>query len=161
MLEGVLAAVALRPVAGMDQVEAIKYHQTLIRILVIFILGGFFVIYKNKNRYGKPYFVIWHALGGLGTVMLTIGSHMGGFFSFRALGFMPLLPPFFQTRIKTILRFFGSVAFLCGSASLIFGIFTPRMAWGATTWLGGVLTVENASFSALALLAKNPTVGKY
>jgi len=159
-VEGVFAALALRSVAGKDRVPAIQYHMAVSGAAVLCVLVGFYAIYANKNRSEKPHFVSWHGLGGLATVALMVGSHVGGLFSFRALGLMPLLPDFLQTRIKGIHRFAGSVTFLCGCASLISGFLRPTMARGGTTWAWIALTLFNLALFVQALLAPRSSAEK-
>mgnify|MGYP001989933106 FL=1 len=158
--EGVFAAVGLRSVAGKDRVPAIQYHMAVSGAAVLCVLVGFYAIYANKNRSEKPHFVSWHGLGGLATVALMVGSHAGGVFSFRALGFMPLLPDFLQTRIKGIHRLAGSVTFLGGCASLVSGFLRPNMARGGTTWAWVALTLINLALFVRAVLAPRSSAGK-
>lgn len=159
MLEGMLAALALQPLAGKERVQAIKYHQVLMNLALACILVGFYAIYSNKERNGKPHFVSWHGLGGLATVVLAAGTFVGGLFSFRALGLMPLLPTFLQTRIKTIHKFAGAVTFHCGTASLISGFLRPTMARGATTYLWVLMTAVNAAFVVRTAVLANRKSG--
>ena len=42
------------------------------------MLGGFYVIYENKNRNGANHFTSFHGKTGLGLILSAIGASMAG-----------------------------------------------------------------------------------
>ena len=45
---------------------------------VMLMLGGFYVIYENKNRNGANHFTSFHGKTGLGLILCAIGASMAG-----------------------------------------------------------------------------------
>lgn len=45
---------------------------------ILMALGGFYVIYTNKNRNGYPHFTTYHGQAGLALIVSAIGAGMAG-----------------------------------------------------------------------------------
>ncbi len=63
-----------------NRATKVNYHGYMLFCALLSALGGFAVIYTNKNRHGASHFTSWHGLVGLITVGYTTAQVCAGIF---------------------------------------------------------------------------------
>lgn len=158
MASGVLSAIRFRSIPPSEErVEAITKHLLLQGCAILFVLGGFFAIYTNKNLHSKPHYTSLHGKLGVTTVFLSCVVALNGLGAFKKMGFLDKLPESWQPVVKMVHRRAGLYTWLLACFVIELGLATPATAkagfvavsfWQGATALGGagVILAANGLF---------------
>uniref|UniRef100_A0A061QZV1 Cytochrome b-561-like protein n=1 Tax=Tetraselmis sp. GSL018 TaxID=582737 RepID=A0A061QZV1_9CHLO len=133
MTEGILRAIEFRFLEKADRVQAIRTHGYIQLLALIFILLGFFSIYLNKERQGKPHVTSTHAKVGAATGAVGLLALMAGAVSFRSFGLLSAFPERMHGRIKASHRMLGAATWTLSLAAIELGLQHPAADKGAMT----------------------------
>ncbi|KAL5014945.1 hypothetical protein ScPMuIL_009215 [Solemya velum] len=134
----------------------IKFHWLVQGAAVTCALGGFLVIYANKNVYDKPHFLTWHGYMGVITIIFLCMQSIGGTFAKY-----PALAKAIGMRLSEIRLYHatsGAVTFTLVCLSLMLGLYTDWFSTNVTgtAWYGCLGCV-----SCMGLTIMNQIASKY
>eukprot|EP00873_Tetraselmis_striata_P023085 jgi/Tetstr1/443349/TSEL_031364.t1 len=156
MTEGLLRAVDFRPLEKSARVAAIQRHGLVQGAALVLLAAGYYAIYLNKERLGKPHLTSYHSKFGLATALLTVGSALGGVLSFRKLGLIEYVPEHLHATIKGAHRKAGAMTWVLSLITIQLALTHQLVAAKGVMKPLWQLSVLSLAVVGLALLAAKP-----
>lgn len=130
--------------AKSSRVIKAEYHKIL-QILALFCsVGGFLVIYSNKNLHNKKHFTSFHGLLGLITMILVLIQNFSGTFITYSKWLLPKNVKL--AKVKLLHALMGSLVFMSACTTFYLGLCSNWFVKNSNTY-----TWYGSAFSILAL----------
>ena len=147
-------AIQLPP--GAERLAALQRHGWLMAASLLFAAVGYWAIYANKERLGKPHVTSEHAVVGIAALAATGLNAAVGVLAFKHLGLSDMLPRDLLPPLKRVHRAFGLATLLAGLAALSLGAGKAK-GGGSVAYMQPVF----AAVSAIAAIWRaGPTFGR-